>query len=191
MKRTAEPRKARPAFRQGTARKGKLYQYGQRTRIDYGNGTFTEYNYDPARRWLDTTKTENKWGQTYQNISYSFDAVGNVLGYKNDCLDGLSRNYKTKQTYSYDNLYQLIKVDGETTYNPYQSSVPEFVSAYSQNFAFDEAGLGNMTAKISTETVAPQKSIGDNLNYSFAYNYDENYVHHKIIDMHKSLYRDA
>ena len=48
-----------------------------------------------------------------------------------------------------------------------------------------------MTAKISTETVAPQKSIGDNLNYSFAYNYDENYANHKIIDMHKSLYRDA
>ena len=32
-------------------------QYGQRTRIDYGNGTFTEYNYDPTRRWLDTIKT--------------------------------------------------------------------------------------------------------------------------------------
>lgn len=117
--------------------------------------------------------------------------MGNVLGYENDCLGSASGNYTTKQTYFYDNLYQLIKVDGETTYNPYQSSVPEFVSAYSQSFAFDEAGLGNMTAKISTENVAPQKSIGDNLNYSFAYNYDENYAHHKIIDMHKSLYRDA
>ena len=53
-------------------------EYGQRTRIDYGNGTFTEYNYDPARRWLDAIKTENKCGQSYQNISYSFDAVGNV-----------------------------------------------------------------------------------------------------------------
>ncbi|MBP5447220.1 MAG: RHS repeat protein, partial [Treponema sp.] len=61
-------------------------QYGQRIRIDYGNGTFTEYSYDPARRWLDTIKTENKWGKTYQNISYSFDRVGNVLGYENDCL---------------------------------------------------------------------------------------------------------
>ena len=57
-------------------------------------------------------------GQSYQNISYSFDAVGNVLGYENDCLDSVTGNYKTKQTYSYDNLYQLIKVSGETTYNP-------------------------------------------------------------------------
>ena len=155
-------------------------QYGQRTRIDYGNGTFTEYNYDTARRWLDTIKTENKWGQSYQNIAYSFDAVGNVLGYEDDCLDSVTGNYKTKQTYSYDSLYQLIKADGETTYNPYQSSVPEFVSTYSQSFAFDADGLGNMTSKISTETVTPQKSIGDNLNYSFAYNYDKNYAHRLI-----------
>ena len=155
-------------------------QYGQRTRIDYGNGTFTEYNYDPARRWLDTIKTQNKWGQAYQNISYSFDAVGNVLGYENDCLNSASGNYRTKQTYSYDSLYQLIKADGETTYNPYQSSVPEFVSTYSQSFSFDADGLGNMTSKVSSETVSPQKSIGDNLNYSFNYVYNENYAHRVV-----------
>ena len=155
-------------------------QYGQRTRIDYGNGTFTEYNYDPARRWLDTIKTENKWGQAYQNISYSFDAVGNVLGYENDCLDSVTGNYKTKQAYTYDDLYQLIKVDGETTYNPYKSSSPEFVSNYSQLFEFDSDGLGNMTSKISTETVSPNKAIGDNLNYSFNYVYDDSYAHRLI-----------
>ena len=152
-------------------------EYGQRTRIDYGNGTFTEYKYDPARRWLDTIKTKNKWGQSYQNISYSFDAVGNVLGYENDCLDSVTGNYKTKQIYSYDNLYQLIKVDGETIYNPYQSAVPEFKSDYSQIFSFDSDGLGNMTAKVSSETVSPQKTIGDNLNYAFDYVYDNNYAH--------------
>ena len=152
-------------------------QYGQRTRIDYGNGTFTEYNYDTARRWLDTIKTQNKWGQAYQNISYSFDVVGNVLGYENDCLGNASGNYRTKQTYSYDNLYQLIKADGETIYNPYQSTVPEFISNYMQEFSFDADGLGNMTSKISTETVSPQKSIGDSLNYSFKYVYDDSYAH--------------
>ena len=155
-------------------------EYGQRTRIDYGNGTFTEYSYDPARRWLDAIKTENKWGQSYQNISYGFDAVGNVLGYENDCLDSVTGNYRTKQTYSYDSLYQLIKVDGETTYNPYQSSVPEFKSDYSQVFTFDSDGLGNMTSKVPSETVTPQKSIGDNLNYSFNYVYDENFAHRLV-----------
>ncbi len=155
-------------------------EYGQRTRIDYGNGTFTEYKYNPERRWLDTIKTQNKWGQSYQNIAYSFDAVGNVLGYENDCLDSVTGNYKTKQTYSYDNLYQLIKVNGETTYNPYQSAVPEFKSDYSQVFTFDTDGLGNMTSKVSTESVTPHKTIGDNLNYNFNYVYDENFAHRLI-----------
>ena len=155
-------------------------EYGQRTRIDYGNGTFTEYEYDSARRWLDSIKTQNKWGQSYQNITYSFDRVGNVLGYENDCLDAASGNYKTRQTYGYDNLYQLIKVDGSTTYNPYRSAVPEFVSDYSQIFEFDSDGLGNMTSKTSTETVSPQKNIGDNLNYQFDYVYDENYAHRLV-----------
>ena len=89
----------------------------------------------------------------------------------------MTGNYKTKQVYSYDNLYQLVKVDGETTYNPYQSAVPEFKSDYSQVFSFDSDGLGNMTSKVSTETVSPQKSIGDNLNYAFDYVYDNNYAH--------------
>ena len=71
-------------------------------------------------------------------------------------------------------------MDGETTYNPYQSSVPEFVSTYSQSFAFDADGLGNMTSKISTETVSPNKAIGDNLNYSFNYVYDDSYAHRLI-----------
>ena len=85
-----------------------------------------------------------------------------------------------RQLYTYDNLYQFIKVDGNTTYNPYQSGVPEFVSNYSQVFIFDTDGLGNMTSKVSTESVTPHKSIGDNLNYSFNYVYDENFAHRLI-----------
>ena len=155
-------------------------QYGQRTKIDYGNGTFTEYKYNPERRWLDAIKTQNKWGQTYQNITYDFDAVGNINWYENDCLDSVNGNYKTKQTYSYDSLYQLIKVEGESSYNPYHSSVPEYKSNYSQTFTFDEIGLGNMMSKVSSESITPHKSIGDNLNYNFTYNYDTNYAHRLI-----------
>ena len=144
-------------------------------------GTETEYSYDSARRWLDTIKTCNKWGKSLQNISYSFDAVGNVLGYENNCLDMVTGNYRTSQTYSYDNLYQLVKADGETVYDPNHSGIaPEFKSKYSQIFEFDADGLGNMTGKASQETVTPQKSIGDNLNYSIKYVYDEKYAHRLV-----------
>ncbi len=106
--------------------------------------------------------------------------VGNVLGYENDCLDAASGNYRTRQSYGYDNLYQLIRVDGETAYNPYRSAVPEFSSTYSQAFEFDADGLGNMVSKTSAETVSPQKSVGDNLNYQFDYVYDGDYAHRLV-----------
>ena len=155
-------------------------QYGQRIRIEYGNGTSTDYEYDPARRWLSSIRTENPKGRTFQNISYSFDRVGNVLGYENNCLDSVSGNYRTSQSYAYDNLYQLIRVDGSTTYNPYMSPVAEYESTYSQTFTFDAGGLGNMMSKVSTETVNPRKAIGDELNYSFENVYDEKYAHRLI-----------
>ncbi|WP_318676650.1 RHS repeat-associated core domain-containing protein [Treponema sp.] len=47
-------------------------------------------------------------------------------------------------------------------------------------FSFDADGLGNTTSKVSKETVTPQKSIGDNLNYSFDYVYDENFAHRLV-----------
>ncbi|MDY6031635.1 MAG: toxin TcdB middle/N-terminal domain-containing protein, partial [Treponemataceae bacterium] len=155
-------------------------QYGQRTRIEYGNGTSTAYEYDPARRWLSSIRTENSRGRTFQNISYSFDRVGNVLGYENDCLDSVTGNYRTSQSYAYDSLYQLIRVDGSTTYNPYMSPIAEYISTYSQSFTFDDKGLGNMMSKVSTETVNPRKAIGNELNYSFDNVYDENYAHRVI-----------
>ncbi len=155
-------------------------QYGQRTRIEYGNGTYTDYTYNPERRWLETVKTKNKYGQSYQNIRYDFDRVGNVRSYVNDCMDTLSGNYKTDQSYEYDDLYQLIHVTGNTEYYPAISSVPDYKSTYTQDFAFDDKGLGNMMSKVSKETVSPLKVIGDNLNYNIGYVYDENYAHRLV-----------
>ena len=56
---------------------------------------------------IDTIETKNVQTQdVFQKIKYSFDPVGNVLGYAND-----ASTYETQQTYSYDNLYQLISVE--------------------------------------------------------------------------------
>jgi len=152
-------------------------EYGQRVYIKYGNGVETTYTYNAARRWLNNIETHNKYNEQFQNIEYEFDLVGNVLSYTNDCITNMNGNYKTSQSYKYDDLYQLIRVDGETTYNPYASIDPEYISNYTQEFTFDELGLGNMTSKISSEKVSPHKTIGDNLNYNFTYSYDENYAH--------------
>ncbi|MBQ9281238.1 MAG: DUF4474 domain-containing protein [Treponema sp.] len=155
-------------------------EYGQRLYIDYGNGVHTDYNYNKERRWLDSIGTKNKWGVVLQNISYSFDRVGNVSGYTNVCTGEVNGSYSTKQNYSYDGLYQLVLAEGETVYNPNKSVNPEFTSTYRQEFSFDQYGLGNMTAKKSSETVSPNKKIGDDLNYTFKYVYDYSFAHRLV-----------
>ncbi len=152
-------------------------EYGQRTRIEYGNGAVTDYTYDEHRRWLSSLHTDSRLGETLQNLSYSFDRVGNVLGYTNDCLDEVG-NYTTAQTYTYDGLYQLTSVRGESVYNPHRGGVPDYKTTYTQNFTFDTSGLGKMLSKTSSMTVSQGKALGgDGLVYDLDYEYDSDYVH--------------
>ena len=144
-------------------------EYGQRVFIEYGNGVKTEYTYDKARRWLDTIRTPKDM-ETYQNIEYSFDKVGNVLGYKND-----TTYYSTEQNYSYDGLYQLTEAQGTSINKPY--GYVDYTSNYKQTFGFDSLGMGNMTAKISSVHNNPDRLLGENINYSLEYEYDQNYAH--------------
>ncbi|MGI5093376.1 RHS repeat domain-containing protein, partial [Treponema socranskii] len=151
-------------------------EYGQRIYIKYGNGVETNYTYDKDMRWLAHIDTQNTYGMQYQNIDYSFDDVGNVLGYENNCMNG--SRYRTEQTYTYDALYQLIKAEGVTEDNPYAiPGSPDYSSTYTQDFSFD--AIGNMTHKKSEETITPaiQKKGGDDLNYEFTYEYDAEYAH--------------
>ncbi len=63
-----------------------------------------------------------------------------------------------------------------TSYEPVAGGVvPEHESTYTQNFTFDI--LGNMTTKTSAETVYPEKTIGDALNYSIDFSCAEGFVH--------------
>ncbi len=153
-------------------------EYGQRSFIEYGNGVKTAYTYDENRRWLDSIETLSATQKLLQNMSYSFDRVGNVSGYTND-----SGNYSTTQKYSYDSLYQLVGAKGKTEYKPNWPYDYEdhhgYVSNYEQSWRFDN--IGNMKSKYSEMIDKPhnQHSSTD-LNYSFEYTYDPNYAHRTI-----------
>jgi RHS repeat-associated protein len=137
-------------------------EHGQRVYIEYGNGVKTRYEYDPARRWLKGIATEDRLGrETYQEMSYRFDAVGNVLGYEN-----MARDYGTSQEYGYDGLYQLIRAEGRSSgaRSPSSGLPSSYENSYAQEFAFD--AIGNMTTKTSTS-----RDITSDLNYSFDYEY--------------------
>ena len=155
-------------------------EHGQRVYIKYGNGVETKYRYDDKRRWLKDIETKNKQtDETFQKISYSFDKVGNVLGYSND-----ASVYETSQSYTYDSLYQLIGVEG--TSNQYKAiksfgSTPVNVAKYKQDFAFD--GIGNMKRKSSTTNLSGARGNAypkADLDYDLTYEYDPAYAHRLI-----------
>ncbi|WP_253707803.1 RHS repeat-associated core domain-containing protein [Treponema sp. OMZ 799] len=155
-------------------------EQAQRVYIKYGNGVETRYKYDEKRRWLDTIETKNVQTQdVFQKIKYSFDPVGNVLGYANDAT-----TYETQQTYSYDSLYQLICVEG--TSNQYKGKksfgmTPVSVAKYKQTFSFDN--IGNMTNKLSTTNIPGSQGNSypkAELDYSLQYEYDPAYAHRLI-----------
>lgn len=149
-------------------------EQGQRNFIIFGNGVKTTYQYNKQRGWLLNINTvSHNNNQLLQNISYDFDAVGNVKGYVNNCITG--GNYYTEQTYKYDELYQLTSVTGNTQfYETAGLSLPTSSSTYTQVFKYDQRIPGNLIKKTSTED---SRNTPDPLNYDLDYTYAPGFVH--------------
>ena len=85
----------------------------QRTYLKYCNGAETFYRYDPARRRLQNLVVNAKAGTIMDN-AYSYDAVSNVLGIKNNAP--LPQSGKAggqmSHSYTYDPLYRLASATG-------------------------------------------------------------------------------
>jgi len=104
---------------------------GQRTRIDYGNGTTTNYEYDfltyrlkqlvskrdPAK-YPDDCKnppTVGSPGCWLQDLKYTYDPVGNITSIRDDAQQTIFfRNKKVEPSaeYTYDAVYRLIEATG-------------------------------------------------------------------------------
>ena len=95
--------------------------------------------------------------------------------------------YATSQSYTYDNLYQLVKAEGTTKDYAGVNPVPEYegktlkTNKYCQDFSFDK--IGNMLSKTSTTNLAGASIGGKNgsaLNYKLDYEHDPTYAHRLI-----------
>jgi hypothetical protein len=100
---------------------------GQRTRIDYGNGASTTYEYDPNTFRLIHLKTTRPLGQnglatqsfknpgTVQDLHYVYDPTGNITQIVDDALPTVFHNNQQVDPicrYTYDALYRLIEATG-------------------------------------------------------------------------------
>jgi RHS repeat-associated protein len=92
---------------------------GQRALIAYGNGSTTEYAYDPETlrlTHLTTTRADFTAAESVvQDLSYTYDPVGNITGIRDDAQQTIyfnNRRVEPSADYTYDAVYQLIEASG-------------------------------------------------------------------------------
>lgn len=91
-------------------------RYELKDTVYYGNGTWTEYQYDTLlrlKRLKSHTSSYPGTSEVMQDIVYQYDSVGNITEISNSAgqlANGLGNQYYSQ--YNYDNLYRLTEANG-------------------------------------------------------------------------------
>jgi RHS repeat-associated protein len=89
---------------------------GRRERIEYGNGTFTEYTHDKLTFRLTRLKTARTSDSALlQNLFYTYDCVGNIVAIADTAQQTVFFNNAVvtpSADYEYDAIYRLVKASG-------------------------------------------------------------------------------
>ena len=115
-------------------------KFDSRTSIHYGNGTYSEYYYDPLNRRLKNLKSYDANGHKMHDIDYKYDGVGNIIYQSNNgeyVNNGAGGPYNYH--YEYDDLYRLIQSEG------YFASNHNGSMYYNLNMSYSPSG--NITNK--------------------------------------------
>jgi RHS repeat-associated protein len=155
---------------------------GQRQAVAYGNGAATAYSYDSETFRLTELKTTRP-GDTgpLQNLSYTYDPVGNVTRLRDEAQDTIffdNQVVSPSADYTYDAIYRLVRATGreqigqagqpQTTWNDAARVVIPLptdghaMRNYTENYTYDE--VGNFLQ------IAHTANLG---NWTRTYAYDE------------------
>ncbi len=146
---------------------------GQRDRIQYGNGVFTKYSYDPLTFRLTGLKSSTSGTELLQDLAYTYDPSGNISQVQDSAIPTLFfKNQKIagKNEYSYDALYRLISATGreQNTNAPNFGTEDNWNDAYaifSQNSG-DPMAMRNYTQRYLYDAVGNilqiKHTAGDN-----------------------------
>ncbi|WP_338918996.1 RHS repeat-associated core domain-containing protein [Pseudomonas silesiensis] len=118
-----------------------------------GNGVITRHRYDPADGRLTGLSAHKADGKPLQDLSYRYDAVGNVLSIE-DAAQPIryfnNQRIEPVKTYGYDTLYQLIEATGsEAKTGAGGPALPDFqllppdpgqIANYTQTYHYDAGG---------------------------------------------------
>jgi len=142
-------------------------EFGSRTSIAYANGVVSQYSYDVLMHRLVQLKTF-MGDSTYQNITYSYDKVGNIVTRSENGIVMSDNTVKNiTHHYGYDSLYRLTQADGfikenGTTVNSYTSTL-------------QYSSIGTIVQKLQTVKIAGEND--PSLTYSYNYSYAPNKPH--------------
>ena len=142
-------------------------KFEQRTYLKYCNGAETFYSYDSARRRLQNLVVNAKAGIIMDN-AYSYDAVSNVLGIKNNAP--LPQSGKAggqmSHSYTYDPLYRLASATG--TYKGTDNKA----ASYTLSMGYDN--MHRITSKKQHLTQSNVQFNGSlNAGYDLTYTYQK------------------
>jgi RHS repeat-associated protein len=97
----------------------------------HANGVSSTYTYDAGELYELTNKTTTDGTIDFQDLSYSYDSVGNIAS----IVDGSDTNTAKTQSFTYDDLYRLTSTGVTGSAN---------TADYSRNYSYSP--IGNITA---------------------------------------------
>lgn len=135
---------------------------GQRQSISYGNGTRTDYTYDPRSFRLTRLVTLRGANEKLQDLGYTYDAAGNIAEIRDDAQQTVffaGQQVAPVARYRYDALHRLTRANGRehaSLGNQPDSAEPSFAPLphpndanalrnYTEIYAYDKAG--NLTSQ--------------------------------------------
>ncbi|WP_123424456.1 RHS repeat-associated core domain-containing protein [Pseudomonas brassicacearum] len=127
--------------------------FGQVDAETAGNGVITRHHYDPANSRLTGLSAHKADGTPLQNLTYTYDPVGNVRSIE-DTAQSIryfnNQRIEPIKTYRYDTLYQLIEATGwEANTGRGGPALPDLqplppdpsqIANYTQTYRYDPAG---------------------------------------------------
>lgn len=139
---------------------------GQRISIQFQNGATTHYTYDPVT--LRLTQLTTTRPDTVQDLSYTYDPVGNITHIEDDAQGTVffkNQQVEPSNDYTYDALYRLINATGREHLGQIGSGLAPAPTSYNDapRILLPQPGDGNAMGTYSEQY--EYDAVGNFLQY--------------------------
>ncbi|GAB4533718.1 MAG: hypothetical protein Tsb0014_19390 [Pleurocapsa sp.] len=140
---------------------------GQRTKIEYGNGVTTEYDYYRDTFRLHKMFTYREVGSWLQNLHYTYNPVGNITQIQDEAQQTIFFNGEVVSpscNYRYDAIYRLIEAKGREHRGQTNHNRPEHRPEFKPHYDFNDSTRIHLDHPHNGEAMR---------NYTRSYKYDQ------------------